>query len=294
MNNATERQIEKIYWQVFKKIFTPKVLSQLLQGSTVTGQNIVRIVENSKPYQQFAAQFSIELAKKGLAKKRGVWRKYYQAAKAVHYVSLPPTYKAFEYKIFSNAVKQNFTMIKTIPQEMIRLMEHKYVSTLMEEVAKGTRSRGSFEKELRKHGAKNAKVIARTEAAKLQTAIDRQRALDIGSVCYRWVASKDQRTRQSHRDMDGVIVFWMPQNRKPLLDGMRGDAGEFPNCRCDDKPITYPIINDLPDPTYRVYDPQVDQVVKMTRKQLIERIRQFTNLDETTWDEYVSDVENPD
>lgn len=293
MNNATERQIEKIYRQVFKKVFTPKVLSQLLQGSTVTGQNLVRLLENSKAYQKFAAQFSVELAKKGLAQKRGVWRKYYQAAKAIHYVAIPPTYKAYEYQIFSNAVKQNFTMIKTIPREMVKLMEHKYVSVLMEEVAKGTRSRGSFERELRKHGAANAKVIARTESAKLQTAIDRQRALDIGSVCYRWLSSKDRRTRPSHRDMDGVIVFWQANDKKPLLDGMRGDAGEFPNCRCDNIPITYPISNDLPDTSYRVYDYTKDEIVRMPRAELIKRIKALLDLDEETWNLYVTTAENP-
>ena len=37
--------------------------------------------------------------------------------------------------------------------------------------------------------------------------------------------------------MNGVIVFWRPDNQKPLLDKMRGNAGEFPNCRCTPLPI---------------------------------------------------------
>ena len=144
-----------------------------------------------------------------------------------------------------------------------------YMTTLIEQTIKGTKPRGAFKKELQKHGATNAEVIARTEAAKLQTVVLESRATDIGSVAYIWLASKDKRTRKSHREMDGVVVFW--KFEKPLLDEMRGHAGQFPNCRCSPEPIFDE--DDLTKSNYRVYNYKTDNVINMTKKELLEALK---------------------
>lgn len=271
MNKAIERQINQIYNEVYKKVFTPHNTSLLASGNrTNIAQQLVAI-SSSAQYQKFATLFAAELAKKGLRGQKGVWRKYYEAAKAAHYIALPQTYNAYELQNLSRAVQHNFEMIKSIPQKMMEVLQHKYTSALIEEVAKGTTSRGSFAKLLAKHGHNQAKLIARTETAKLQTEITRTRATNLGSVAYRWVSSKDRRTRPSHRAMDGVIVFWRPDLQKPLLDNMRGDAGEFPNCRCDAEPIID--IDDLKIQVYKVYNYHTDKVVTMSRRSLVEALQ---------------------
>lgn len=271
MNKSVERQIKQIFTSIYNSVFNKDRTSLLARGSRLDIIEQLTMLPNTKKYNEFAEKFAIELAKKGLHGTKGLWRKYYEAAKRAHYVALPSTYNAFEMQALSKAVKHNFKMIRSIPSRMMEILEHKYTSTLIEEVAKGKLSRNAFRNMLYKHGQKRAGVIARTETAKLQTAITKNKALDVGAITYTWLSSKDKRTRPSHRAMDGVIVFWRPDSQKPLLDGMRGDAGEFPNCRCDAQPNVD--INDFTNSRYKVYDYRQDKVIWMSRLDLIKAIK---------------------
>lgn len=269
MNTAIERLIQQIYTTVYKQVFNGPRLTALKSGNKQPIRNALDVLDVSQKYQQFAQKFATELAKKGVRGQKGLWRKHYKAAQAAHYIALPPTVSAYEASIMTKAIAHNMEMIKSIPQRMKEVLGHKYTSTLIEQVAKGSLGRGSFEKQLASHGVKQAKLIARTETAKLQTAILENRAVDIGGVVYKWRASHDKRTRPSHREMDNVIVFWKQQ--KPLRDNMRGHAGEFPNCRCTPQPIFDE--SDLPDSTYKVYDYRTDKIVNISKKELLQAIQ---------------------
>jgi uncharacterized protein with gpF-like domain len=53
----------------------------------------------------------------------------------------------------------------------------------------------------------------------------------------RWVATKDDRTRDTHRDLDGTQIapdaeFVSPSGAKALFPGQFGDPAEDVNCRC--------------------------------------------------------------
>lgn len=268
MSKEIEKKIEKIYNKVFHEVFSSHRAAALARGERVRILSTVEILESSDAYNKFATKFAKELAKLGIKHQRGIWKKYYKAAKKLHNVALPSTYEKWEFELMSNAVRHNFGMIKSIPKEMIKIMEHKYTSNLIEEVAKGKLPRGSFLKELQKHGHKNAKLIARTETAKLQSSIIENRAKDIGSVAYIWLASNDKRTRASHKAMNGVVVFWRENElEKPHLDNMYGNAGEFPNCRCAPEPIFDR--NDLTKSVYKVYNYNTGKVITMNKNQLI-------------------------
>lgn len=270
MNTKIEREINKLYSQVYKKVFNKEATNSLMNGSSVTVSQRLQLLASSVEYNEFAKKFSIELAKQGLSNEKGLWRKYFEAAKQRHYIALPTTFKEYEMQTLSKAVKTNFEMITSIPSRMMEILEHKYTSTLIEEVAKGNLPRGSFRKLLQSHGAKQAKVIARTETAKLQTAITENRAKNLGSVAYIWRSSNDQRTRPSHKAMNDVVVFWRDQSQKPLLDNMRGNAGEFPNCRCTIRPILNE--DDLTKTTYKVYNYNTDTIDTMYKNELLNAI----------------------
>lgn len=263
-----ERTIQQIYTQVFNKVFSKSRVRALQNGNRMGIVEAISKLQSSEDYEKFARKFARELSKKGIAHQRGIWRKYYNAARKLHYVSLPATFNEYEMSSIALAVRQNYTMIKTIPQEIMKLMEHKYVSTLIEEVQKGSLPRGSFRRQLEEHGHKNAKVIARTESAKLQTVILENRATSLGSVAYIWLSSNDRRTRPSHKMMNGVVVFW--KHEKPHLDNMIGHAGEFPNCRCSPQPIMDDL--DLDKTHYRVYDYRTNNIVGMSKNALLEKI----------------------
>jgi SPP1 gp7 family putative phage head morphogenesis protein len=96
-----------------------------------------------------------------------------------------------------------------------------------------------------------ARMIARTEVSKAGTALTRARALDVGSSGYIWRTARDGSTRPSHRAMEGVYVPW---DKPAELDGMRGHAGEFPNCRCYPEPV---IPRDEDDRSAGVYRPSL-------------------------------------
>jgi len=85
-----------------------------------------------------------------------------------------------------------------------------------------------------------AKLIARTETARANTALNLARATSVGSTHYRWRNSGDKAVRDAHeklhgKKLDGQVFAW---NKPPTLDdGTTGHPGTFPNCRCYAEPI---------------------------------------------------------
>ena len=262
-----EKEINKIYWIIFNKVFTHYKKSIFRGDKEYVIDGLIRL-EESKAFKKFCDEFAKELSKKGLANQKGIWKKYYKAAKEKHIISLPSTYQLWEIEQFRKIIYENFKMIKSIPRSIVKVYQHNFASNLFKEVAEGKLSRGNFEKLLKNHGAKNARLIARTETAKLQTNIIKNRAKDLGSIAYIWLASNDKRTRPSHKAMNGVVVFWRNQNEKPILDNMQGDAGEFPNCRCAPQPLFDK--DDLTKDNYKVYDYKHHKIINMSKNRLIQ------------------------
>lgn len=267
-NREIEKLITEVYNSLFKKIFTKNNVNNLMKGKKESIDKMIKSIESSKQYDDFCKEFSKKLSAKGVKRQRAMWKKYFKIAKSRGWIAITDRYTDFEIKVMKEAIKHNFKMIKTIPQEILKLTEHKYISTLIEQVAKNNLGRGSFYHQLKQHGAKNAGVIARTETAKLQTAITEQRSLELGSIAYLWRSSHDSRTRKSHKEMNDVVVFWRKNDEeKPNLDKMFGNAGEFPNCRCN----PYPIFDesDLTKSVYKVYNYKTKKLITMRKSELI-------------------------
>lgn len=79
-----------------------------------------------------------------------------------------------------------------------------------------------------------AMLIARTESAKASAVITESRAKAVGATHYIWRTAQDSDVRESHAEMEGEVVSY---DNPPILDGMQGHAGEFPNCRCYQEPV---------------------------------------------------------
>jgi len=265
-NKNVEREIDKIYNAVFKKIFNEAKKENVIYDKSKLKELILRF-DNTRKYKKFCKEFAKQLTKKGLANNRRIWKKYYQAAKENHTISIPKNYSEFEMGLYKKIILHNFRLIKSIPKDIMEVYQYKYINALEGQVLEGKLGRKTFEKVLKESGATKAKLIARTESAKLQTAITENNSKDLGSVCYRWRASNDKRTRPSHKAMNNVIVFWRKDDEKPILDNMQGNAGEFPNCRCDTQPIFDE--DDLDGVNFKVYDYRIHKVVDMSRERLI-------------------------
>jgi len=91
-----------------------------------------------------------------------------------------------------------------------------------------------------------AELIAVTETAKANAMINQARAQEVGSTHYRWHNSHDGAVRESHKKLRGkpigdYIFSW--DDPPTLDDGMTGNPGEFPRCRCFAEPIFDEVTN---------------------------------------------------
>lgn len=85
-----------------------------------------------------------------------------------------------------------------------------------------------------------AALIARTELAKANAVITRARADAAGVTHYIWRTAGDERVRDTHLSMEGVVCEFA---RPPAVEGEGNHhAGEYPNCRCYAEPIFTEIV----------------------------------------------------
>ena len=119
------------------------------------------------------------------------------------------------------------------------------------------------------------KTIARTETSKTLIGLTSYKSIKNNIPCYQWKASGgysgDGRTRNSHRHMSDVIVFWndppAPEDLFPT--GYRNTLGHYhagccPNCRCVAMPVVF--VDDLKFPV-RVY--RNGQITKMNKMEFL-------------------------
>jgi SPP1 gp7 family putative phage head morphogenesis protein len=80
-----------------------------------------------------------------------------------------------------------------------------------------------------------ATMIARTETARVSSALTAARAEHVGSTHFVWRTVRDRRVRPSHRKLEGTVHRW---DTPPEVDpGFRYLPGQFINCRCYPEPI---------------------------------------------------------
>lgn len=132
--------------------------------------------------------------------------------------------------------EENMSKIKNLPTEMYKELRKGYLL--------GRSFRGSeVEKMLYERMGNRAKLIARTESAKVNTALTEVRARSVGVKAYMWSTSDDQRVRSTHKLLNNVMFFWNDQPsflykaKSGKITEMSGHAGETPNCRCVALPI---------------------------------------------------------
>jgi len=127
---------------------------------------------------------------------------------------------------------EQVTLIKSIPLDAAQRVHRLTIegiedSTRASEISKAIQASGDVAKS-------RADLIARTEVARTASTLTEARALHVGSPGYFWRTSGDGDVRESHREMEGKFVAW---SDPPMLDGMKGHAGQFPNCRCYPEPV---------------------------------------------------------
>lgn len=132
------------------------------------------------------------------------------------------------------AAEANAALIKSIPEqyfaEIGELVRDAFAGGLRwEELVEHIKSLG--------YSTDNrAKLIARDQTGKMNSAFNRVRQTGLGIKRYRWSGALDIRERSSHRLMEGAICEW---NDPPMVDSERVNPGEPVQCRC----VAIPLVN---------------------------------------------------
>lgn len=140
-----------------------------------------------------------------------------------------------------NIVEQNSKLISSVPADLAEQISRE----ALERYLKGERWEGAVQSILSRApelSMSRAKLIARTETSKANSAVTEIRAREIGSNWYFWRSSHDERVRHSHEMMDGVLCcFDHPPDPEAYYGGKslfgHYHAGCCPNCRCYEEPV---------------------------------------------------------
>jgi SPP1 gp7 family putative phage head morphogenesis protein len=113
-------------------------------------------------------------------------------------------------------------------------------------------------------------LISRTETAKASTALTQARCERLAISWYQWETAHDQRTRESHKAMNGVIVPW---SQPPAPEELIGEpsqghyqAGEIYNCRCLVIPIL--TLDDIQFPARVLWNGKISTMTKPAFRQI--------------------------
>jgi SPP1 gp7 family putative phage head morphogenesis protein len=135
-----------------------------------------------------------------------------------------------------SATRENIALIKTVPGQ--------YLDRVKETVTNGWAQGMRWEtlvKQIEHDGdvtETRAKVIARDQTAKLNSAFNQERQQQIGIEKYEWSTSADERVRESHREVHGKVFRWdEPGPVAGSVDGEPCHAGFDIQCRCVALPV---------------------------------------------------------
>lgn len=125
--------------------------------------------------------------------------------------------------------RQNVSLIKSIPDEYFKNIE----TIVFTNTTQGSKSSSIIRQiqKLNNSTEKRARLIARDQTSKLNSALSQQRQQNLGVEEYIWRTAGDERVRDNHRSKNGKIFKWSD----PPKD--TGHPGEDIQCRCVAQPI---------------------------------------------------------
>ena len=141
-------------------------------------------------------------------------------------------------------IDENAQLIRTVPEKMAT--EFSRMSAENQYAGKRPDQLLQIFKEKAPHLTDvEARRIARTETGKAATALIEARAEKLGLGLYIWRTAKDQRVRDSHLYMDGVICAWNDPPNPEKLSGQSRSYGNYHpsgifNCRCYPEVVVNP------------------------------------------------------
>lgn len=247
---------EKQFYRQLKKV--AEASSHVVERHTngVRIENDKEMMKELKAYSEKLGPWATRQATKMLEQvEKSNKRAYRQKSKILGEVFKAGAGDAEVLATAASLLFEQVDLIKSIPLEAgLRAQKIAFEAVLegtraQVAVLKGTRAQvnedtvSELEKQLglsREVAVNRAMLIARTETARANAAINQSRAMSVGSNQYRWHNSGDAAVRHSHKvykgkPLQGRIFSW--DSPPTLSDGMTGHPGSFPNCRCFAEPV---------------------------------------------------------
>jgi SPP1 gp7 family putative phage head morphogenesis protein len=231
-NPVKTRAAEQRYGRGLKKIaeHCGTIVNGFPPGDTGSAATITQMLEAyANMLDAWAVQTASNMLMDVALRDERTWKEY---AKDLSRGLREEIRKAPTGQVMQQLLAEQVHLIKSIPREAAERVHRLTVEGLMDstrasEIAKEIQRTGEVAKS-------RANLIARTEVSRTASTLTQARAQYIGSDGYIWRTSGDGDVRHSHREMEGKFVRW---DDPPTLDGMKGHAGCFPNCRCYPEPV---------------------------------------------------------
>ena len=238
------KQIEQTFLNSLERLC--KMFGMVAKGA---GSNYTQFLnamgrlQNSQAYKNYINTTLLRMLKPIARQNQAVWKRAMASHKGskLMYKYLMEELKKGTGRAIQSQLLQNAALISTLPMDVAQ----KVVNDVTSEAYKGKRAEEIatiIQEQTSKHSRASARLIARTEVSKANTALTKARAEEVGLRWYVWRTAEDgDRVRKSHRNMEGVIVNW---NEPPSPEALVGEpsvgnyhAGNIWNCRCYPSPI---------------------------------------------------------
>ncbi len=240
----TSKRLERNYEKILKVIQNQFFQAISNKNNANEMINMLKVISRQHSFETYCQEIALKMVTSVYQKTEGNWRKAAEQntkGREIYEVLKKEKQNVLMENVIQKLIEQNAYFIKTLPLDIASDIT-KYIE---KETTKGRRAEQLVQEIKIKFPEKtkaNAKCIARTEISKAQSALTKTRAEILNIQWYIWRTSQDERVRNAHKHMEGVLVSWKDppspeQLSKSKYQYGKYHAGEIFNCRCYAEPI---------------------------------------------------------
>lgn len=231
---AVSQQIERDYMRSLRKVarVSGNIVETHVDGAVIIDPHkMVEALENyAKMIKPWATRKSGDMITKTAAKNFKAWRAQMRSIGKTLREEINQTASGH---VAQKLLTSQVDLIQSLPREAGQRAQE-----LAMQAATGGRRASEVAEELERTTEvteNRAMLIARTEVAKSNAAINQSRAQAVGADTYVWRTMEDADVRESHDEVDGEVFSYA--DPPEFDDGGAYNPGEFCNCRCYAEPI---------------------------------------------------------
>ena len=206
----TSKRLERNYEKILKVIQNQFFQAISNKNNANEMINMLKVISRQHSFETYCQEIALKMVTSVYQKTEGNWRKAAEQntkGREIYEALKKEKQNVLMENVIQKLIEQNATLIKTLPLDIASDIT-KYIE---KETTKGRRAEELVQEIKIKFPEKtkaNAKCIARTEISKAQSALTKTRAEILNIQWYIWRTSQDERVRNAHKHMEGVLVSW--------------------------------------------------------------------------------------